>query len=108
MFQLSLNNKTVKKILLLAIIVLTSFRQTIACDICGCGVGSYYIGILPDFTKKIMGLRYRYNGIQTHLGVGGIPTYLTSNEAYRTLELWGGWNLGRKFRVMATIPYSFN
>ncbi len=97
-----------KKYILLILIICSSFQKTNACDICGCGVGSYYIGILPDFTKKIVGLRYRYNSLRTHIGAGGVQTYLTSNEVYNTIELWGGWNIGKKFRLMATIPYSFN
>lgn len=80
----------------------------IACDICGCGVGSSYIGILPEFTKKIFGARYRYSSMLTHIGSDGVNTYLTSMEHYRTAELWGGWNIGRKFRVMATVPFNFN
>lgn len=79
-----------------------------ACDICGCGVGGNYIGILPEFHKHVFGLRYRYNALQTHLGNGGSITYLTSLEKYQTLELWGGWNIGKKIRLMAVIPYAFN
>lgn len=81
---------------------------TIACDICGCGVGNSYIGILPDFYKHIFGLRYRYNSMLTHVGVGGNYTYLTTKETYNTVEAWSGWNIGKKFRVMASVPYSFN
>ncbi len=55
-----------------------------------------------------MGLRYRYNSLRTHIGAGGMQTYLTSSERYNTLELWGGWNIGKRFRIMATIPYGFN
>lgn len=97
-----------KKFILPIIITIISFQNLQACDICGCGVGSNYIGILPDFTKKIAGFRYRYNSMLTHIGVGGIQSYLSKEEFYRTLELYGGWNIGKKFRVMAAIPYSFN
>jgi hypothetical protein len=79
-----------------------------ACDICGCGTGNNYIGILPDFHKHIVGLRYRSNAMLTHLGVGGSTTYLTTRETYRTVEAWSGWNLGQNFRLMASVPYSFN
>lgn len=84
------------------------FATAHACDICGCGVGGYYIGILPEFHKHIFGLRYRYNALKTHLGVGGNSTYLTTAEKYNTAELWGAWNIGKKLRVMATVPYAFN
>lgn len=79
-----------------------------ACDICGCGVGNNYIGILPDFQKHIVGLRYRSNSMLTHIGAGGTSTYLTAKEIYRTMEAWSGWNLGSNFRLMAAVPYSFN
>jgi len=79
-----------------------------ACDICGCGAGNNYIGILPEFSKHILGLRYRYNSLFTHVGVGGATSYLTTREQYSVLEWWAGWNIGKKFRLMATIPYSFD
>lgn len=96
------------KKIFLVILVSFFFAESYACDICGCGVGGNYIGILPDFYKHIFGLRYRYNSLRSHIGAGGSTTYLTSNERYHTAELWGGWNLGKKFRVMASVPYAFN
>jgi hypothetical protein len=81
---------------------------SIACDICGCGVGSYYVGILPEFSKKIIGLRYRYSSLRTHIGAGGVTTYLTTEEIYRTTELFGGWTIGNRFRIMGYVPVSFN
>lgn len=81
---------------------------TKACDICGCGVGSYYIGILPEYNKRFVGLRYQHKTLQTHLGAQGQRTPLTADETYQSAELWGGWNLGAKFRILAFIPYNFN
>lgn len=79
-----------------------------ACDICGCGAGNNYIGILPDFQKHIFGLRYRSNHMLSHVGVNGTHTYLTTSERYNTLEAWGGWNITENFRLMLSLPYSFN
>ncbi len=76
-------------IIALALLLTTGIAQ--ACDICGCGAGSSYIGILPEFNTQIMGIRYRYNHIQTHMGPDGMPSYLTTDEGYHTAELWGGW-----------------
>lgn len=90
------------------IIFLCSAGYSIACDICGCGVGSSYIGILPEFHSKIFGVRYRYSSLLTHIGLDGVNTYLTSREHYRTAELWGGWNITPRIRLMATIPVNFN
>lgn len=90
------------------LLAICSLQEAIACDICGCGAGSYYIGVLPDFSSRIIGLRYRGNNIRTHLGPGGTTSYLTTDEAYHTAELWGGWTIKNKVRIMATIPVNYN
>lgn len=96
-----------KKYILLLFISLSGL-STFACDICGCGVGSYYLGILPEFNKRFIGLRYQHKTLRTHLGPGGKTSYLTTDETYQSAELWGGWNLGSKFRVLYFVPYNFN
>ncbi|RZL48017.1 MAG: transporter [Pedobacter sp.] len=95
-----------KLIITIAVIGLTITSK--ACDICGCGVGSYYIGILPEYNKRFMGLRYQHKTLQTHLGPQGERTPLTTDETYQSVELWGGWNIGKKFRILAFVPYNFN
>lgn len=97
-----------KKIILSVIVFVFISTGLRACDICGCGVGNSYIGILPDFYKHIFGIRYRHNSLLTHVGVGGANTYLTTSEKYNIVELWGGWTIAGKFRLMLNIPYSFN
>lgn len=91
---------------LFIICILPAFSK--ACEICGCGVGTQYIGILPDFKNHVFGIRYRYSSLYSHVGVGGATTYLTTLEKYNTVEVWGGWNITRKIRVMGSIPYGFN
>lgn len=95
------------KLITLILFASLSF-PALACDICGCGVGSYYLGILPDFSDKFVGLRYQSKLLTTHLGPGGERTPLTSDESYRSIEAWGAWNFGSKWRVMAILPYNFN
>jgi hypothetical protein len=97
------------KKMIIGLLLLTVSAQCLkACDICGCGVGSYYIGILPDFKKRFLGLRYQYKTLRTHIGPGGAISYLTTAETYQTAELWGGWNIGRRFRVLGFVPLNFN
>ncbi len=97
-----------KKYFPLALITFFTPMIAISCDICGCGVGTNYVGILPDFRKHIFGFRYRFNTMFTHVGSDGNFTYLTTKETYTTIEAWGGWNIGKKFRVMLSIPYNYN
>lgn len=97
-----------KKRYAILLLILASFSAARACDICGCGVGSYYLGLLPEFNKRFGGIRYQHKGLQTHLGPQGQRTPITANETYQSVELWGGWNIGNKFRVLAFVPYNFN
>ena len=96
-----------KKIVAILLILLSPSLLR-ACDICGCGVGNSYIGILPDFHSHVFGFRYRYSSLLTHVGVGGATTYLTTKENYNTVEAWGGWNISKNIRIIASVPYSFN
>lgn len=76
-----------------------------ACDICGCGPAGNYIGLLPEFSSKIIGLRYGQNQIQDHLAPDGTTSYLTNRESYRNMEIWGGWTIKERFRLMAQLPF---
>lgn len=98
----------IKKIFVIIIGMLLSGKTVRACDICGCGAGNNYIGILPEFQSKIAGVRYRYNSMKSHVGVGGANTYLTTHEAFHIAEFWGAVHIGQSFRVMLNVPYSFN
>lgn len=91
------------------LIMMASGRVKVyACDICGCGVGNAYIGILPDFQQKVFGIRYRTNALLTHVATGGTASYLTTEEHYGTLESWMGFNISKRFRIMANLPYHLN
>lgn len=96
-----------KKIILSTFIVLISATIAFSCDVCGGGAGSYYVGLLPQFNKKLIGVRYQYNQLYTNLDVEGNKTALSNKEKYQTIDLWGAWNIGSKWRIMAVLPYSF-
>jgi hypothetical protein len=93
-----------KYLIAITILFFTSARSS-ACEICGCGVGNYYIGLLPQFRSHFIGLRYHYNKFNTRL-VSDPSQY--SNDFYQTVELWSGWNIGKKFQLLAVVPVNFN
>src|SRR6476659_4700501 len=82
-----------------------SLLQTFACDICGCSSGNYFIGLLPQFRKHFIGTRYTFRSYTSH--VAGDASQF-SHDFYQTVELWGGMNVGRKWQVMAFVPYNIN
>ena len=76
----------------------------LACDLCGCSNGGSFFGILPQGHRGFLGIRYRYNTFNSHLG----SLNLSSREQFRTAELWGRFYPARRVQVMAFVPYQFS
>ncbi|MGN0003185.1 MAG: transporter [Sphingobacterium composti] len=95
-----------KAITILITILVCNTTSILACEICGGGLGNNYTGLLPNFNKRFIGIRYHFNQVKTQLDINGNETALTNHEKYKTAELWSAWNIGTQWRVMAIIPYS--
>jgi hypothetical protein len=80
-------------------------NQTKACDICGCGVGNYYLGMMPQFHKNFVGVRYRNFTYDSHLGQSAV---FATEERFRITELWARYYVHPKFQVLAFVPWAEN
>jgi len=93
-----------KKLIFCALLLVAGYSSS-ACDICGCGGSNLYMGLLPSFNSKFIGIRYHYS--QFHTQLASDPTQFSHNY-YNSVELWSGWNIGRRWQVLAFVPYYFN
>ncbi len=90
---------------IITILLFVAVTQTNACPFCGCGGGNLYMGLMPDFQKAFVGLRYHYS--QFHTTLFSDPSQFSTNY-YNTIEAYGGVNIGKRFQVLAFIPYYQN
>ncbi|MBK0403750.1 hypothetical protein I5M27_12185 [Adhaeribacter sp. BT258] len=84
-------------------LLFTSAQNAQGCDACGCGVGSYQFGILPQQNKNFVGLRYQQKSDETAPKHGS-----QSKESFQSTEIWGRFYPLKKVQVLALLPYNFN
>jgi hypothetical protein len=89
----------------LAVIMLITIQDSFACDICGCSSGNYFIGPFPYFHKFFVGSRYTFRSFKS-IVANDASQY--SHDFYQTVEVWGGWNISKRWQVLGFIPYNFN
>lgn len=97
-----------KKILILIITLAAAFTSSHACDVCGCSLGGSYYGILPQFGKNFIGLRWSQAKFYAHMNHGAVLGEEHSNDTYRKMELWGRYYINDRIQLFAFVPYSYN
>jgi hypothetical protein len=98
---LEIQLKSKMKNLLIIVLSLSSSTFSFGCEICGCGNSTFQIGILPNFQKGFLGLRYSSATFNSTMR-SDASQY--SKDYIHSLELWGGYNF-KKWQVLAFIPY---
>ena len=94
------------KKLFLSFILFFFLSAAFACPICGCGVGGFYIGLLPTYQSQFIGVRYQYAHFETRLK--NDPSQY-SHDYYRTAELYGGITFGHaNWQLLGFVPYHIN
>lgn len=74
-----------------------------ACDICGCAIGGYQFGILPNYRQHYISLRYQYSHFYSYHNEGQSE----ANDFIHQLELWGRYSIAKRLQLYAVVPYRF-
>lgn len=78
-----------------------------ACDVCGCSISGLQFGILPQFQKHFLGVRYGTKSFQTiHPPIFSTDKLVTSSEYFHNLDIWGRIVLSERIQMFGFIPYN--
>ena len=99
-----------KRSFLSVVALLCAAAGSYACDMCGGGSGSQYIGLLPAFNRNFAGIQY-YSSCNTNCLPGN--NAVTDPESkvtdrFNTIQIWGRHCIGKRYMLFAFIPYQYN
>lgn len=79
--------------------ILAFYLKAEACGPCGCGSSASYLGILPQFHRHFLGVRYTIQP-QTNT-LKPIP----ERHLFHNPEIWGRFFLHRRIQLLTQIPF---
>jgi hypothetical protein len=98
-----------KKIISVLLLAAVAYAPAWACDVCGCSSSSQFLGVLPGYSYNFIGLQYLHaDYTSTHPGLRDTDPMEHAADHYNTLQLWGRYNIGKKYQVFLFVPYQFN
>lgn len=96
-----------KKMAFVIIALLFSY-SSLACEICGCSINGYHYGILPQFKKNLIGVKYGYRSYQSQHLISETLHILgnRSTEYYNSAEIWGRYYVNKRLQLFAFVPFN--
>lgn len=84
-------------------------HTTKACSICGCAASGNFLGVLPQYQKHFLGLRYNYRSFQTTHPTSIIPgmSGRQSKETFQSAELTARFCPGKRWQLFGILPYQY-
>jgi hypothetical protein len=83
-----------------------------ACDACGCSSSGNFSGLMPQFSRKFIGIRYRqasYRVDPSQLqGLHDHADQQLHHESYVKAEFWARFYPAPKLQLMMFLPYGFH
>lgn len=84
----------------------TTAYTVYACDACGCSIGGNYFGILPQFHRNFVGLRWAEQSFRSAHSAGAAEAgrYATQ-ERFRTADVLARFYPTRRLQVLTLLPF---
>jgi hypothetical protein len=77
-----------------------------ACDACGCSIGGNYFGILPQFNRHFVGLRWSEQTFRSaHNHSNAQNGQFNTHEHFRTMDVLARFYPLRRLQMMVLAPY---
>ena len=97
----------IKQILFSSLLLLTVLGK--ACDVCGCAMGAFSQGIMPDYSSHFVGFRYNWSQFNTQIK-HQYPVKPTENSAdtYQRLDFVARYNISKKIKLNLSAPFIQN
>ena len=72
----------------------------------GCPSGGGYLGIVPQFSKNFIGLRYRIRSFTYSTPESN--SFVSTNHKFETVELWGRFYPSKRIQAFVFVPFQKN
>lgn len=86
------------------LLLIVTYVQGNACDICGNNPNSMYIGLLPNYSSHFVGVKHRYVRFETEHN----DKQEYGKDVLNELTIWGRYNLFKRMQLYASVPYLIN
>ncbi|MCB0545446.1 MAG: hypothetical protein R2791_19750 [Saprospiraceae bacterium] len=92
--------------LFVAVALLSFATAASACDVCGCSAGGQYTGILPQFHRHFLGLRWSEQSfLSAHTRSAARAGRFDSEESFRSIDIIGRIYLRPRLQLLTLAPY---
>lgn len=92
--------------LLIAVALLALSPAAQGCDVCGCSIGGNYFGILPQFYRHTVGLRWSEQSSRSaHSLSNARAGRFDSDESFKTVDVVGRFYPFRRVQMLVLAPY---
>ncbi len=95
-----------QKIVCIAFLMLCTYHSK-SCDVCACAASGSQLGILPQFSRHFMGVKYQYSSYDSKPH-NAVESSTLTRETFHTTQLWTRIVAHRRIHFFAFLPYKVN